>query len=230
MSLINSASRTILVARSLISTQKRYSNRESIHRYREPDKFKKHMLAAAQPYYKREYKLPEETCKGIPNHEFELLPIEKIYVNELLEELQKVNYALLVQYNDTLFQNDRVYRNTLTKLGGKFQTYNNKIYKEVFKSLGHASSNFMFVARNALVTGQIESLPACVKALKGMPTFILLGGYVDNNLYDIKMLNSIAQTKDINQSRSILVRTLETPSIELAGILDTYDSLNSKSD
>lgn len=226
MSLICPISKRLLAGRSVFCTQKRFNVRESIHRYREPDKFKKHMLAAVQPYFKREIISPEESCKGVPNEVFELLPIEKIYIKELIEELRTTNYALLIQYNDTLFQNDRVYKNILTKLGAKFLTYNNRIYKEVFKTLGHEDANFMFVARNALVTGQIESLSKCVKALKKMPTFILLGGYVDNYLYDVKMLTSISQTSDVDHGRAILARTLETPSIELAAILDSYESLN----
>lgn len=231
MSLLQQTHRSFLVTRGILSTQKRYSVRERIHRYVEPDKFKKHMLAAAEPYYKRVHVSQEETCKGIPSREYELLPIEKIYIKELLEEVTKSDYTLLIQYNDTLFQSDRVYKNTLTKLGAKFQAYNNRIYREVFKTLGHESTNFMFIARNALITGQVESLPNCIKALKRMPQYIVLGGFVDNHLFDVDMLNAMAISTDLDQTRANLVGTLETPSIELASLIERWgESVQSNGD
>lgn len=221
----------LFAQRCLIITQKRYNIREQIHRYVEPDKFKKHMLAACVPYYKRKYANPEETCKGVPKNKHELHPLDIIYTKELLEDISRKDYILFIQYNYTPFQSERVYKNTITKLGGTFHALNNNIYVETFKSLkDYTDVTSLFVGRNALITGKVESLSQCVKALGKMPQFIFLGGFVDKHLYTVANLRMISNYKNIEDSRSNLLATLTTPALNLSSNLqqlcETLDPQN----
>lgn len=212
--------------RYLFLSQKRFNRREAIHRYHEPNKFKKHMLSATQPYYRKEFVLTEETCRGYVMQETPLHPLEKIYVNELVDKINQSNFLLFVQYTYTIFQNDRVYRNTITKTGSQFNDYNNKVYKEALNILGRNQATHLLVTRNALITGTYESLPKCILSLNKMPEYILLCGYIDDHLYNIDQLKLITSMKDLNTSRANLVATLTTPSINLYSYLETYTDQN----
>lgn len=181
------------------------------------------MLAATQPYYKTEYRLPAEKCRGSSIKAHELDPLDKIYVDELTEAIQVNDYVLFLQHNYTPFQSERVYKNTLTKLGGIFRSHKNEIYKEVFVRLEvDRIIQQLFVTRNSLVVGKIESLAPCVKALRRMPQFILLAGCIDRELYNYSQLQSISANPNIDLCRANLLATLETPAIDLAYYLEQY--------
>lgn len=225
MSIISQTPRSFLPRTvNLFLTQKRYNVRQSIHRHTEPHKFKKHMLAACEPYIRKEYISPEEACKVQQqiNQEIGLFPMEKILMKELLEDIDKSNFILFIQYNYTKFQSERVYKNTITKLGGKFHALNNKIYREAFKTLNLEEVKDFFVARNALVTGQVESLPGCVNALKKMPQFLLLAGYIDKHIYNVDQLKQISTTTNIDQCRANLLALLDNPAVDLSYYLESH--------
>lgn len=226
MSLIAHSQKTLLAQRFLFINQKRFSVRESIHRHVEPDKFKKHMLAACEPYFKRKYQLPEETCGGVAVNQHELHPLEKIMVNELLESINNSNFILFIQYNYTKFVSERVYKNTLIKSGGTFHALNNRIYKETFRILKQEQLNHLFVTRNALLTGDAKDLPNCLIALRKMPKFLLLAGTIDKQLYNVDQLRQISLTNNIDQCRAALIGVLENPAIELSSKLNQYNEIN----
>lgn len=206
------------LVKNLLVNQKRFSVRESIHKFREPHKFKKHMLAACQPYIRRKYLTDEETCKVSQqlNRPIELHPLEKILINELLDDIRNSEFVLFIQHNYTKFQSERVYKNTITKSGGKFQALNNNIYRETFKILGHDNLLPLFITRNALVTGNCDQLPACLTVLRKMPQFLLLLGLVNNHLCDVDQLRAISLVNNIDQARVNLLSLLNTPSIDLS--------------
>lgn len=206
-----------------------YSMREDIRKFREPDKEKKHMLAACEPYFKKVYNLDSDLCKGAAKEkEFELNGMERILHEELLEEIKKSEFVLFIQYSYTKFQFDRVHKNTLTKLGGKFHALNNKIYRETFRTLNMDHILPLFVSRNALLTGETKNLPACVTALNKIPQYILLAGIVDNHLYRHGQLQSIAKADSIEKSRANLLATLYTPSLDLSLYLQSHSSNEQK--
>lgn len=203
--------------------------REDIRKFREPDKEKKHMLAACQPYFKRVYKLDNETCKGSAQQiDFEMNGMERILHEELLEDIKNSEFILFIHYAYTKFQSDRVYKNTLTKLGGKFHPLNNRIYKETFKTLKYDHVLPLFVCRNALLTGETKDLPACVMALNKMPQYILLAGIIDGHLYRHGQLQSIAKADNVEKSRANLLATLYTPSLDLSSYLQYHSSIDQR--
>lgn len=203
--------------------QVRFSIREEIHKYREPDKFKKHMLHATQPYFKRVYRLPSESCKGISNNRHPLHPLEQIYRQELVEAVKSSEFFLIFQYNWTPFQSERVYKNTLIKAGCQLQIYNNNVYKAAFlEDLGLKELDNIFVTKNGVVTGATKDLPTIVDAFKNMNEFMLLVGHIGGQLYEADQLNKIASMKDILTSRQELLSTLTSPSIILADQLHIH--------
>lgn len=209
--------------------RRHYSLREDIRKFREPDKPKKHMLAACQPYFKRVYSEPSESCKGsYKKQDPELGPLEKIILEELLDDIKKSDYTLLIQYNYTKFQTDRVYRNTLTKLGGKFHRLNNNIYREAFGTLKQNDILPLLVTRNALLTGEITTLIPCIKAMKKMPQYLLIAGLIDMHLYRHGQLQSIAMTGSLDDSRANLLSTLYTPALDLSYYLQTHGESDDK--
>lgn len=223
MSLISHVQRTSLLAqRNLVFNQKRFNVRESIHKYVEPHKQKKHMLAACEPYFKRKYLSQEETCKAKEVKKIELHPLERIMVEELLDDLKQSNFVLFVQYNYTKFQSDRVYKNTIIKSGGKFHALNNNIYRETFKILNREDLNHLFVTRNALVTGQTDKLASCVNVMRKMPQLILLAAMIDNHLYELDQIRSIVAAANLDQARANLLSILTTPSIDLSSYLQRH--------
>lgn len=223
MSIISQISRLLMRHQNLAITQKRFNRREAIHRFREPDKFKKHMLSACEPYYRKVYKLPEETCKIKPSERLSLLPLEQILVKELLDDLNRSEFILVIQYNYTPFGSDRVYKNTLTKLGGKFHFLNNRIYSEALKTINlNALSSLTQVTKNALVTGQVDNLPGCLVALRKMPQYVLLAGSISGHIYNVDQLKSIAVTNNLDQCRANLLAVLETPAVELSSYLQKH--------
>lgn len=206
----------------LLTTQKRYNTREAIHRYVEPDKFKKHMLAAAEPYYRRKYNLQSDTCTGAKPKIHELHPLQKIYANELIEAIEKNDFVLFIQHNYTPFQSERVYKNTLIKSGGSFVSHRNEVYRDVFHRLGLNALQHLFVTRNSLILGPVDKLPKCVNALRKMPQFLLLGGCIEKEIYSYKQLQLISQSPNLDQCRAQLLSILETPAIDLADNLAVY--------
>lgn len=225
MSIIQQTRRLLIRHQVLFATQKRFNRREAIHRHVEPSKFKKHMLSAAEPYFKKVYQLPEETCKGVGTPDRELLPLEKILSKELLEDINKSDFILVIQYNYTPFQSDRVYKNTLTKSGGKVHALNNKIYQDALNTLKlDQLSKLTWITRHMLVTGQVDCLPVCVNALKKMPQYVLLAGSIQRHIYNVSQLNSISITNNLDQCRANLLAVLETPAVELSSYLQQHST------
>lgn len=214
---------------SPFSVQKRTSVRESIHRYVEPEKFKKHMLAASQPYYKRKYILQSDSCKGIKPPLHELEPLQRIYANELFEAVKANDFVLFLQHNYTPFQSERVYKNTLIKSGGQFYSHRNVVYKDVFENLGINQVMSLFCSRNSLVLGKLDKLPNCVRALRRMPQFILLAGCIENEVYSYDQLQLFSDSPDLDMCRATLTSILETPAVELYQNLKQYVEMNSDS-
>jgi len=181
------------------------------------------MLAATQPYIKRNHELPSERCKGNFPKQFEMEPLDKIYASELVEEIKRNDFVLFIQHNYTPFQSERVYKNTLIKSGGNFRSHKNVVYKKAFEELGVDNRvQSLFVTRNSLVIGSVEKLPACVLALKKMPQFLLLGGCIDGEVYSHADLTSISKQSNIDMCRVELVSILETPAVDLADNLEQY--------
>lgn len=231
MSLISQVHRGVLLSqRNLIFNQKRFTVRESIHRHVEPHKDKKHMLSACEPYIKRTYLSQEETCRAKIPKIIEMHPLERILVDELLGDIKHSNFILFIQYNYTKFQSDRVYKNTIIKSGGKFHALNNNVYRETFKILNREDICPLFIARNALITGQSDKLTACINALKKMPQYILLAGMIDHHLYELDQLRSIAAAANLDQARANLLSVLTTPSIDLSSHLQQHFEANSNQD
>lgn len=211
--------RGLLARETLLVSQKRYNIREQLSRYHEPDKFKKHMLAACEPFYKPDFRLPNERCNKKPAEDPPLHPLDIIISDELVDEIKQTNAFLVIQYNYTPFQSERVYKNTITKLGGKFHGHNNRIYKRALSILGRPEILNLFVTRNALVTGDAESLPQWVNAIKKMPHFILIAGTIEGYLVNKDFLFSLAQNSDLNMSRSKLSAILSAPGQHLNRLL-----------
>lgn len=185
------------------------------------------MLASTQPYIRRKYELPSETCKGNIPKDHQMEPLEKIYVNEVMDDIKQNDFVLFIQHNYTPFQSERVYKNTLIKNGGIFRSHRNVVYKEVFKRLGVDDKiQQLFVTRNSIVIGQVDKLPACVGALRKMPQFILLGGCIDGEIYNYEDLQSISRQQNIDLCRANLLAVLETPLAELSYCLEQYISNN----
>lgn len=182
------------------------------------------MLAACEPYFKRKFISQEENCKANLVKKIELHPLERIMVKELLDDIKRSNFILFVQYNYAKFQSDRVYKNTITKSGGKFHALNNNIYREAFKTLNRDDLSHLFITRNALITGQSDKLPTCVNVMRRMPQLVLLAGMIDNHLYEIDQIRSIASTPNLEQARANLLSVLTTPSIELISNLQHCES------
>jgi ribosomal protein L10 len=222
MSFIIHTKKALYLQRSLpcLTTQKRYNTREAIHRYVEPDKFKKHMLSASQPYLKRKYKLQSDTCVGVNPKVHELHPLQKIYSNELIEAIEQNDFVLFIQHNYTPFQSERVYKNTLIKSGGHFYSHRNEVYKDAFKRLGIDQVQHLFVTRNSFVIGPIEKLAKCVIALRKMPQFLLLAGCIEKEVYTYEQLQMISKDTNLDSCRATLVSILETPAVELSSNLE----------
>mgnify|MGYP000964832038 CR=1 FL=1 len=213
--------RSLLSPRALTINQKRYSIREEISKFVEPNKFKKHMLAATQPYFKRKFISPEDSCKlSPPVHE--LHPLDIIFSKELAEEINQTNSILFVQYNFTPYQSERKYKNTITKLGGRFHSFNNKIYREAFKILKLDHLNHLFVMRNALISGQAEVIPKCVRALSKMPQLLLIAGCIDRHVYNVDQLKLISSMEDLDRCRGSLVNLLNSPGLNLTAHLQSH--------
>lgn len=229
MSFIGGSRLCSLGSRLLLTTQKRFNRREAIHRYREPDKFKKLMLAATQPYIRRDFKSPDESCTGYGVKETPLHPLEKILINELVDDVNQSNFLLFIQYTYTNFQNDRKYKNTITKTGCKFHSLNNRVYRGALEVLNRQRAIELLVCRNAVVTGKYENLKGCVAAINKMPEYLLLCGYIDDQLYNVDQLKMITSMANLDTSRANLVATLATPSIILHSNLDTYLETNKTS-
>lgn len=219
---VSKARRPFLVAHSFLVNQQRTNTRESIHRYVEPNKFKKHMLAASEPYFKRQYLLPEESCKGTKPPPIEMHPLQKIEVMELVDEIKQNEVVLVVQYNYTPFQSDRVYRNTIIKSGGTFHFLKNPVYKEAFRILNWSDFDSLFIGRNALITGKADCLSRCVNSLRKMPQYILLSGMIDGHMYSLDQLQLIAATPTLDAARANLLNTLTTPASELYSYLELH--------
>lgn len=217
------------VSRISLVTQKRFNRREAIHRYVEHDKFKKHMLAATQPYMKREFKLPEESCRGFGPKEIPEHPLDKILINELVDDINQSNFLLFIQYTYTKFQADRVYRNTIIKTGCKFHAFNNIVYRGALTILNRERALDLLITRNAFVTGKYESLTKCISAINKMPEYLLLCGYIDDQLYNVDQLKIITSMANLDTSRANLVATLATPSINLHSNLEAYMESNKTS-
>lgn len=230
MSLISHTRHSLLLPKFFPTVQKRYNTRESIHRYVEPNKFKKHMLAAAEPYFRRRYNQPSEVCRGANRKEHHLEPLDRIYANELLDEIKKNDFVLFIQHNYTIFQSERVYKNTLIKSGASFFSHKNPVYKKVFKTLGIDQVQHLFITRNSLVVGPIDKLPACVKALRKMPQFLLLAGCIEGDVLTYDQLQSISVTTDIDECRANLLAILESPSIDLSHYLEQHANNIGKQD
>lgn len=216
------ARRTFLGVHSLFVNQQRTNTREAIHRYVEPVKFKKHMLAASEPYIKRKYVQPGESCKGTTSPVIEMHPLDRILCNELVEELKQSEIVLFFQYNYTPFQSERVYINTIIKSGGKLHALKNQVYKEAFTILQMEHTHCLFNGRNGLITGQIDCLPRCVTALRKMPQFILLAGMINNHLYQFDQLKLFAASPSLDQSRANLLNTLTIPASEMYSHLEQH--------
>lgn len=180
------------------------------------------MLAACEPYIKRVYTLQEETCKGTARKIDKIHPLERLLVNDLVDDINQNDFVLFIQYNYTKFQAERVYKNTLTKLGAKFHSQNNNVYKETFRTLNYNYLNGLFIGRNAIITGKLESLPPSLRALRKMPTLLLLAGMVDKHLYNVNQLRSISNQSDLNLCRADLLSTLNSPAQTLSSYLKEY--------
>lgn len=203
--------------------QRRFNRREAIHRYYEPHKFKKHMLAYTEPYQRGDFRPHHEKCKGNHSATTELLPISKIYVEELLQDLATREFTLFLQHNYIPYQTERPYRNTITKSGGTFISHKNVVLKEVFLNrLGYDKLKNFFITRNSIVVGPLDKMGACVMALRKMPQFLLLAGLIDKEIVTHDQLQMMAAFSNIDQCRASLVATLETPAIDLAYYLDQH--------
>lgn len=225
--MMNYLSKTGSSLKTLNLVHKRYSTREAIHRYVEPNKFKKHLLTATQPYFKRKFLSPEETCKGHNIGAVPLLPLEKIYVEELIEDIKNNNFILFIQYTFTEFQSERVYKNNITKSGGTFHSFNNRVYKEAFKMLNKNEVLSLFITRNALVTGKDNDLVKCVNAIKKMPQFLMLAGYIDGHLYNYEQLLNMS---DLKTSLLRLTSLLSSSAINLSATLEHHSELIKSND
>lgn len=228
MSLLAQTKNILYLQRSLplLTAQKRHNTREAIHRYVEPDKFKKHMLAAAEPYIKKKYRLQSDTCVGYKRKDHELHPLQKIYSNELLEAIEANDFLLFIQHNYTPFQQERVYKNTLIKSGGHLYDRRNEVYRDVFKRIGLDQMEHLLITRNTLVLGAIDKLPKCLAALRKMPQFLLLAGVIDKEIYTYEQLQ-LFTTNDLDLCRANLVSILETPAVDLSYNLEEYVKMNS---
>lgn len=220
MSIATQITRSCLTHRSICHMQKRYNAREEIHRYKEPDKFKKHMLASCEPYFKKDYS--PKKCVGVgkpdpPDH-----PLEIILAKEFVEEYKHSDYMLVIWHNYCPFIYYRPYKNTITKLGATFHPLNNKIYRLVTKSLDLQYLDHLWVTRNALITGKIDSLAACVTALKKMPQFCLLAGIIDNNFYDVDHIHKMTESTNIDQCRANTLGILQNPGIQTRSLLSRH--------
>lgn len=199
--------------------QKRYNVREQLSRYHEPDKFKKHMLHACKPFYKPNFKPQNERCFIAGKQEHVMDPLHEIYAEELFEDIKATNAILFIQHNYTPFQSYRVYRNTIIKSGGKFQSFNNHIYRKALKLMNWNHFDSLLVTRTAAITAQAESLPALVKAIQRMPQFILLAGSIDGNLIDHQTLLNISNSPTLDQARINLSMLLHSQAQTLTNIL-----------
>lgn len=188
------------------------------------------MLAASEPYIRKKYFLPEESCKGTTPPVIELSPLNKIEAKELVDELKQSEVVLFMQYNYTPFQSERKYKNTIIKSGGNFHALSNPVYKEAFRILNMSHLNDLFIGRNAIITGRAECLPRCVTAMKKMPQFILLAGMIDNHIYNLDTLRLISASPSLDQTRANLLNTLTTPASELHSYLEQHHDNIKESD
>lgn len=217
---------SLLQSYSPLIVQKRFNTRESIHRYREPDKFKKHMLAASEPYHRRTYVLPQDSCTGYQPKFHDMEPLDSIYAQELLSAIKSNDFVLFVQHNYTPFQSERVYKNNIIKSGGLFYSHKNIVYKSVFSDLGVSQVENLFISRNSLVLGKLESLPKCVGVFRSMPQFILLAGYIENQVYSYDDLQIFSNNPDLDTNRATLTCILDRPAIDLYQNLQKYVEIN----
>lgn len=203
--------------------QKRFNRREQIHKYYEPSRFKKHMLAYTEPYYKRNIAPPSETCMGYQPKVHELLPISKIYADELEETVNQSEFVLFIQHNYIPARVERPSRNTITKSGGEFISHKNVVLKEVFcNRLGYEKLNHLFIIRNSLVVGPLDRLGACVLAINKISQFLLLAGLIEKELIFHDQLQAIAVQPSLDSARASLVATLETPAQDLVYNLEQH--------
>lgn len=229
-SLFSLAARPLLAKQLLLTCHKRFNTREAIHRYVEPPKFKKHMLAACEPYFKRDYTPNEQKCKPSNRKVDKLHPLEVILSKELVQDIEESDFILIFQYNYTPFQSERVYKNTIIHSGGKFHSLNNDIYKEAFRilNLDQKAINLLEFCRHGLVTGKLENLTKCVTVFKKMPHLVLLCTLLERQLLTVDKINKICAYPTLDQSRANLVGILETPAINLAQYLNQHKEELSK--
>lgn len=149
-------------------------------------------------------------------------PLQRIYVEELVEAIKTNDFVLFIQHNYTPHQVERVHKNTLIKSGGQFYSHRNVVYKEVFANMGLDRVQHLFITRNSLVLGKFDCLSTCVKALRRMPQFILLAGCIENELYSHRELQIIGDNPSLDMNRANLTGLLETPAIELYQNLKQY--------
>lgn len=211
-----------------ILSHRAHSTRARIRKHKEPILEKKHMLTACEPYHFRDHTPPSQKCRGEPTKVILVHPLEEILARELVEEIKSSGFVLFLQYNYTPFIKDRKWKNIITKSGGTFHDTNNRVYREVFQTLGRVDLWHLLIGRNALITGPIEKLPSCFQAISAnkMSSYILLGGMIDNNMFNIDQLKAISVNPNIDQCRANLLNLLQTPAIDLASNLQQYFEMN----
>ncbi|KAG9510591.1 Peptidyl-prolyl cis-trans isomerase FKBP14 [Fragariocoptes setiger] len=206
-------------------TQVRFNARQEVSRYHEPYKNKKHLLAACQPYYDRDYRSPSEKCTLGKSQiqQVKIHPLEEIYAKELEQDLRDYDLHLLMHRNYVHIQSNRVYKNTIIKLGGKFQqNINNNILRLAFGAVGREEAFRFFYSYNALITGRSDDLAGYLKALKKMPQLPLLAGYVGPYLLNKDQLTLISESNNIEKSLAALSLTLTLQSMQMSRMLERH--------
>lgn len=180
------------------------------------------MLGACEPYYAKEIYLPEERCfmNRIQPRVDELVPLERIYAEELKEKLSTNDLVLLLHRNYVHHEQMRLFRNALSRADGSLEIYSNKIYKYAFEQLERNDVLRFFVCHNAVLIGKSEKLPNYLTALKKVPQLILLAGHLDGKyLVNRDQLVTMARSVDLDLCRAHLCNTLDLHGVELSRIL-----------
>lgn len=146
---------------------------------------------------------------------------EKVNAVNELEQLYRNNSAIIVtHYHGLTVEAVTKLRNNLRKDGAKFKVVKNTLAKIAAKQAGIANVDSLFKGPVAIAYSQdsVATAKAVSEFAKTNSAFKVVGGILDSNVVDHKMVDHLSKLPSLKELQATIVGILQAPARKVIGV------------
>ncbi len=146
---------------------------------------------------------------------------EKVNAVNEIEELYRNHSAIIVtHYHGLTVDQVTQLRNNLRKEGAKFKVVKNTLAKIAAQKAGIANVDSLFKGPVAIAYSQdsVATAKTVFEFAKTNSAFKIVGGILDNNLIDYKIVDQLSKLPSLKELQATIVGILQAPARKVIGV------------